>query len=290
MAESKKQYRLLSKTDGHTITVKIVPKSESDSEEFSDLSSGNERSEDSSDLSSEKDERLVPGLDPDGIRKVLGDAFERSGISSAKYMLSSVWKNDHGGYTGRHYIRFDDISMWHMILGRNPDGTERVREYEDPNWTPPEEKEVDLTNITSWADFADEEDELIRPVIREKLPPLIKIIPPEGYKLEVLEQARPHSVSGELQSNVLKSSALLPFMNEKFIINQFKKFSTVKGYPKVYLKKEGPKTFAYVTFDQKNSDASFSLLMMWRREYKNDKNGKVFVVYYSYAPEKRFRK
>ena len=67
-----------------------------------------------------------------------------------------------------------------MLLGRNPDGSERVREYLDPNWVPPSEQNISEQDQDemSWFEIAQEEDKHVQPIIREDLGPLM-VIP--GY-------------------------------------------------------------------------------------------------------------
>ena len=52
--------------------------------------------------------------------------------------------NKNGEYYGFGYIRVSNESVYWMLLGRNPDGSDRVLEYPDPNWIPPIPK-VEMT-------------------------------------------------------------------------------------------------------------------------------------------------
>ena len=68
-----------------------------------------------------------------------------------------------------------------MLLGRNPNGTERVEEYPDPDWKPPspsnENIKKDDTN-KNWIDLVEEEDAHVQPMIKKILPPLVSL---DGY-------------------------------------------------------------------------------------------------------------
>ena len=94
--------------------------------------------------------------------------------------------NKNGEYYGFGYVRVSDERVYWMLLGRNPDGSERVIEYPDPNWVPPstqntfEEDQEKFTEM-SWYEIAQEEDKHIQPIIREDLGPLM-VIP--GYEYD----------------------------------------------------------------------------------------------------------
>jgi len=78
------------------------------------------------------------------------------------------------GYT---YIRVTNPAIYHLLCGRNPDGTERVEVIPDPDWVPPETSEPDYSHDaeSNWADLMDEEDSQERPMIKKKLPPLLTL-------------------------------------------------------------------------------------------------------------------
>lgn len=88
--------------------------------------------------------------------------------------------NKNGEYYGFGYVRVSDERVYWMLLGRNPDGSERTREYPDPKWVPPSSKntfEQDQEKFTemSWYEIAQEEDKYVQPIIREDLGPLMTI-------------------------------------------------------------------------------------------------------------------
>ena len=99
--------------------------------------------------------------------------------------------NKEGEPLGVAFAFLTDSTLYHMILGRNPDGTERYIEQDDPSWKPPSKD--DLVNESgwsmtskydkgmSWADVTEEDEKMERkfvcPKIRTLLPPLITIPP-----------------------------------------------------------------------------------------------------------------
>ncbi len=99
--------------------------------------------------------------------------------------------NKNGEYYGFGYIRVSNEAVYWMLLGRNPDGTDRVLEYPDPNWVSPAPKE-DITSEEeqekftemSWYEITQEDEKYNHPIIKEDLGPLI-VIP--GYKYDELQ-------------------------------------------------------------------------------------------------------
>lgn len=102
--------------------------------------------------------------------------------TNCKYKVNLILSKE-GKYFGFGYIRVSDPRIYWMLLGKNPDGTERVQEYLDPNWVPPPNPNEGLTleqmmernKNMSWHDRAKEEDLFIQPKIKVTLPPLVTI-------------------------------------------------------------------------------------------------------------------
>lgn len=266
--------------------------------------------------------KVHPVVTQEQLCKALETAFTQAKKLSPEYnttyLINSVKKK--GVRTGRSYVWLGNSKVYHMILGRNPDGTRRVKSYEDPNWVAPEVKPFDPFNIDpniSWADLADDEELQQAPIIEEQFPPLITVPPivldptqqsqheEKATQVSVyIEAALAHDVDEGLSHNTLRSSALLPFMDEKTIKKEFQCFSTSKNtinirvgkgkkdliketYPQVKIithkTPRGEERTAYVTFDSATRDASFAFHMMRQKEYTNKKSGQVFTVHYTYA-------
>ncbi len=99
--------------------------------------------------------------------------------------------NKSGNYYGFGYIHVSKENVYWMLLGKNPDGSDRVLEYPDPNWTPPspkealtEEEEMERYSGMKWYEIAEEEDKYVQPVIREILPPLMEV---PGYEYDEMQ-------------------------------------------------------------------------------------------------------
>lgn len=259
------------------------------------------------------------------IRSTLNTLANQNKEYQCKYIMNMVKKR--GVRTGRGFIRFMNSKVYHMLLGRNPDGSSRTRQYEDPNWEPPVYNPFASTAGKSWADIMEEEDELKAPIIEETLPPLaqlpkIKLSEEQQIELEkhfdetleafeapseveiYIEAALAHDMEQGLSHNVLRSSSLLPFMDEAFIKNEFQCFSTSKRtvpvrvgngkkdiiqetFPQVKIvTHKGPRgdeRVAYVTFDSSTRDASFAFHMKRHCEFTNNRTKEVYIVNYTYA-------
>jgi len=108
-----------------------------------------------------------------------------------------------GNSFGTAFIFVTNSEVYHMLLGKNPDGSDRIEYMDDPSWEPPKDNEMvnesgwtsvtdslDYSNM-SWADICDEEEEFERqkeeeekrfvcPQIAIELEPLMTLPP---YKL-----------------------------------------------------------------------------------------------------------
>lgn len=83
---------------------------------------------------------------------------------------------------GYGYIWIGDIEVYWILAGHNPDGSERIEEYQDTNWLNiPESKSYDNDNNDDnlWADMMEKEISQQIPTIKKKLPPLVTLT---GYK------------------------------------------------------------------------------------------------------------
>lgn len=138
------------------------------------------------------------------IKKAIIDATQILGEKTTCKFKVNLLVNKEGKYFGFGYVRVSDSRVYWMLLGRNPDGTERVEQYPDPNWTPPpdpnegltQEEIIEKNRNKSWAQLAEEEDKYIQPMIKNPLPPLVTI---PGYEYD--EEQRKHLKKLGLEEN-----------------------------------------------------------------------------------------
>lgn len=125
--------------------------------------------------------------------KQIRDHYPDDGYESAHF-VANVISDTKGNIYGYSYVWVSDPRIYYMLIGRNPDGSERFEEYEDPDWKPPSEPrpEVTMSLGVNWADVVDEEEDLeekyTRPIIRRQLPPLVRL-PGYRYDDEQLKKA-----------------------------------------------------------------------------------------------------
>lgn len=102
----------------------------------------------------------------------------------------NVVTNADGMLFGVTYAWVSSPKIYNIIVGLNPDGSERVREEPDPTWVRPTKKEK--TGKFMWADDGDSDDEregrgeYARPMRRIKLDP-IATLPAVQYTAKQLE-------------------------------------------------------------------------------------------------------
>jgi uncharacterized membrane protein YgcG len=89
-------------------------------------------------------------------------------------------ENKEGISFGISFVFVTNPAVYHMLLGKNADGSDRVEYRDDPSWTPPIPgdnvndagwstiSEPVFTETKSWADMMDEEDEYQAKVEAEK--------------------------------------------------------------------------------------------------------------------------
>lgn len=118
--------------------------------------------------------------------KQIRDHYPEDGYETAHFM-ANVITDTKGNIYGYSYVWVSDPRIYYMLIGRNPDGSERYEEYEDPDWVAPSEArpEATMTLGVNWADITEEEEELdekyTRPIIRRQLPPLVRL---PGYRYD----------------------------------------------------------------------------------------------------------
>lgn len=126
--------------------------------------------------------------------------YPGEGYESAEYHVNVV-TGVEGALRSFGYVWMSDPRICRMLLGKNPDGSERIHEYDDPDWVPSSDQSnessedsdktksmkesPEIFHQSSWADLQDEEEEEEEkhrcPKIVEKLPPLITL---PGYKYD----------------------------------------------------------------------------------------------------------
>lgn len=135
------------------------------------------------------------------LEKALRKAIEDTGLQ-CEFRVNLV--TSRGQYCGHAYVHISNLLVFYMLIGRNPDGTERVEKYPDPSWKAPtdktyeeafEEAEVEMKERIGkkldWADYSDIEDcvrsRYEHPLLVRKLKPLVEL---PGYDYDEGQIAR----------------------------------------------------------------------------------------------------
>jgi len=91
----------------------------------------------------------------------------------------------NGQYYGVGYVRVSNPIMYWILVGRNPDGSERVETIPDPDWDPGEgegeDDEESSDDFGEWAEVKEKEDHKVRPMITRELGPLVNV---PGYRYD----------------------------------------------------------------------------------------------------------
>lgn len=117
------------------------------------------------------------------MKKAISDAEKYLKIDNTCKFKVNLIVDKEGKYFGFGYIRVSDPRVYWMLLGKNPDGTERVEERLDETWKMPPNPNEGLTleeileknKNKSWYDIGKEEDLYIQPKIKSVLPALVTI-------------------------------------------------------------------------------------------------------------------
>lgn len=237
----------------------------------------------------------------DQLIKVLGEAIEQAeeilGRSTNCQYKVNILLTKNGEYYGYGYIYVSSEEIYWMLLGKNPDGSERIEEYPDPNWVKPEvDKSNEINTGKSWFDFVEEEDAYIRPMIKNQLEPLIQI---PGYEydedqyihLQNLAKNNPQESSdvpkmgyfvisrgfardaeyGKI-NNVLCCRAVPDWIPMNILKNIFSMYSDNDEYPiisHINGRKYKKTKIVFIKFDPSTKNAQFALLMTRKLRIKH---------------------
>ena len=198
--------------------------------------------------------------------------------------------------TGISFVFFTNPEVYHILLGRNPDGTDRVETKLQPGWEPPvEEEEICFDPSQGWGDMMAELDErkekYIHPVIRTTLEPLVGPlvgIDDQGDEIEISSQAAFVKITprtSHRDMSILRtrlSLKICPKMFENFM----KQFSHTAGYPQISFKSLDESTNdVYIQFDPRTYDAMFCHQMVQTMQMKG-KDGEMYVVRFEFHEPK----
>ena len=226
--------------------------------------------------------------------------------SRCKYKVNLLVNKD-GEYFGYGYIWISSSEIYWMLLGRNPDGTERIEEFPDPDWKPPE-REKETVETKNWFDIVEQEDSFVQPTVQKKLPPLVTLsgypynkeqiehlkeldgeVPKEGF-FEISRGYAIDSPPGTMR-NRLCARNIPDWIPVEAFKSIFSFYVQDGDYPMVNFvnPKKGGK-IVFITFDPSKTDALFTLLMTKKTTIINPQNPEqktVLIFTHAYDNSKR---
>jgi hypothetical protein len=250
---------------------------------------------------------------PQQIKQSLEKAIEQAEKilgykTNCKFRINLITKE--GAYYGIGYIYITCPKIYWMLLGKNPDGTDRYEEILDPDWKPPKRDNNRNQIISSWSDMVEEKEKFIHPKIKKTLKPLINI-PKYKYndgQLEHLKELQEKTKIPELgffeisrayavepPENTLKYRLCARNIQNWIPIEAFQQifsfYSHSESYPKInFIDSKKGGRIVFISFNPKSDDALFALLMTKKLSIINTNNPeqkKVLIFMHAFDKHKK---
>jgi len=213
--------------------------------------------------------------------------FEQA-INDAKTLIPSLNCSVHinfllkqNSYAGIAYVDVSHPSVYYMLLGMNPDGSDRYEWVDDPDYQPD-------ASSTCWADQV----ETVK--IMKELPSLISL---QQFKYDEHQKAHlnTHEEYGQItvspafmapipdnvKPNVLFIQDFPDELDLNFIFSRYARSISSNKYPRIKIGQSRNKTpIAEVTYSHAY-DAGFALMML--KKYRGEHNGEQFIMTARYA-------
>jgi hypothetical protein len=227
------------------------------------------------------------------IKNVFNNAFEKYKLNHDKNIECSFYYNlilnKEGQSYGIAFVYVSNKEVYNMILGKNPDGSERLKYNKKL-------KEKKANKSINWGDSSDDE-EIVDTIILE---PLIVLEAIElNDKLEpvinlVINRALIYKLEDKYIHNILKTKKIPYWITPLMLKNMFSPFASdnttkysriVKGkkildtYPFININKDG---ICFIIYDVKKTDAQFALHMMKKTTITLDDKTITLVFNHSY--------
>jgi hypothetical protein len=156
---------------------------------------------------------------------------------------------------GFGYLWVDKKSMYHMLLGRQADGSENVKYIPDPDFVPRSTMDWTKNPLTEdiIIDWEEEIQSSIPPLLAIPQPPVIFIRP----DISVVQAV----VYKEDRSSYLVSKHLPKEITESIILGITSPFSHHKNYPKIEIRKHEVR----VHFQPDSYDANFAAFLLLKK-------------------------
>ena len=212
----------------------------------------------------------------------------------------NVVKNREGVKFGHTYAWVSDPRVYHALLGKNFDGSDRVEIYDDPDWKPPEKSYAEAFDESNedpndWNAGFDLERSYKCPKLKRELDPIVSL-PAVKYTEDQVKEVKGESEYGFLEvfpvkltkkpdkANSLFSNDIPSWLTEEILKGYFEKFEPDKSehnekksrkkftYPVVeFRRKRDGKRSCTITFSNGNRNTAMFLINLVKRvEFDHD--------------------
>lgn len=214
----------------------------------------------------------------DQLRTSLEKVIRRIG-EACRYKINMVMITDKVShkelYAGYSHVWIENLMIAYMLTNREPDGLERFylddqdrRIYQDP-----------LITLPGY-EYTSEQ--------RLHLEQTDSNVPKKGY-FEV-DRDRVSDAPGKRITSILVGVGIAEWIDEDFLYNQFKRYSTYSEYPTIKIETRQNrgyyKRICFITFNSNTHDGKFALAMSKRTKFINpqDENNYCRIYFNYYTP------
>jgi hypothetical protein len=245
-------------------------------------------------------------IDGAQLNTALGEYFgmcrKKLGIEDPKYFgmwKINIVKNKENEPIGVSYIFFEKEVAYHVITGKNPDGSKREKEIPNPDFKEqPAAFNFDMFSMggkVSWADIVEEEAK--KTIIVAEAPiarfPDITLSPKQQAltkRKTMTPNIKPCSIApptSDLDRYTLFGSNIPAVITAEHLKDYFKPYITCKkdldsGFPQVTLIRGK----AYIKFPSHNNDSMFALLMTKKVLFRMG-DGSNITLFFTYARDNK---
>jgi hypothetical protein len=228
-------------------------------------------------------------VDPE---RTIEEGFERAKIEYSsiiknipEYQVKPMTRMDQ--YTGERIIThgllyITDISLMYIIEGKNPDGSSRLIDGDNPEYDP-------LGKVPEkWGDIDD--------IITIKLPSLVNFFNSEDDEILVVPYQKDVYIKSGKSNNIIESKvtvnkkivSLPDFFTKSELHSIFNKYSINPNYPIINIETKNGIKKAVITFSSEGIDAKIAEAMNTFENYEDSENKTKYLVSFTakYRPTK----
>jgi len=232
----------------------------------------------------------------DQIKTIFNNALKNYNTHYNKNIACEFYYNliiDKNGQSyGIVFIYVSNSEVYNMILGKNPNGTDRIKFLR-------EKKTKIIDEPINWGDS---DDEIIGEVTLEPLMSLESVVNEKGDLFNIhVSRAMINKLEDKYVNNILKTKKIPNWVDVFMIKNLFSPYASdnetrhsriIKGkklfdtYPFININKEG---ICFVIYDSKTNDAQFALHMMKKVVITKDDKSITLIFNHSYNLNKSYK-